>query len=167
MVMAHDWLHGVWKIDRLQNVCADVGVDLHTLELRRREWPWLVQDVLWDSQFPCVMKQGGCSYRVELLFIRHSKSVGDLHGVPLHAPDVPVRDLVLCVDRQRQSFDRRQKDTVQLFVLVLLGLNSLGGPLVSEVDDKKQRRLNAQIRNVDAPCAHDERGHRSTGREVK
>ena len=35
-------------------------------------------------------------------------------SVFLHSPDMPVRDLILCVNRHRQRFDCREIKTIQL-----------------------------------------------------
>src|SRR5262245_37709585 len=106
--MPHDRFDWIWEFDRLKDVCADAGVQLHSLEFRSTQGAWLVEYVLWDSQLSCVMQKGCSAKCVELLFVLQPKRVCQRHRKPLHATNVAVCDLILGVDCQRESLDRLQ-----------------------------------------------------------
>jgi hypothetical protein len=64
MMVAHDWLNGIWEIDALQDVRSHCRVDLHSLEFCSRERAGLVEDVLWDGQLTSVVKQSSGAIHV-------------------------------------------------------------------------------------------------------
>ena len=71
------------------------------------------------------MEESGSAKCVKLLLVIYSDGLAEGHGVALHSPDVTVSDLILGVDRERQSFDCRKEDTIQLLVLFPLRFDSL------------------------------------------
>src|SRR6185503_11756511 len=96
------------KIDRRQDVCADVDVQLHLLELERRQLPRLVEDVLGHRQLARVVQQRGGVDGLDRLLVGDAERLGEADRELLYAPDVIGGDAVLRLDRRRQRLDGRE-----------------------------------------------------------
>ncbi len=112
VVRAHDRHDGVGEVDRRQDVGADVDVQLHLLELGRRQLARLVEDVLRHRQFSGVVQQRGGVDGLEGVGVVDAEGAGETDGEALDAADVIVGDAVLGLDGGGQGFDGRQVEPV-------------------------------------------------------
>jgi hypothetical protein len=51
------------------------------------------------------MEEGGSAQSVQLILVCYTQSLRQSHRIPLYAADVSVRDLILCVNRERKRFN--------------------------------------------------------------
>ena len=65
------------------------------------------------------MQQGSGLDRQQLILVLHAKKRGQLRGIRLHTPDMPVRVPVLCVHGTRERFDRLEIKFVQFLDVFL------------------------------------------------
>src|SRR5689334_15712259 len=79
---------------------------------------------------------------------------------------MPVSYLVLGVDSQRQSFDRRKKYSVQFSVLLALNLDAPVGPLVGQVKHEQQRSDRSHELDPYCPSVVDQERRNGSGRAV-
>ncbi|OFW40380.1 MAG: hypothetical protein A3F70_00060 [Acidobacteria bacterium RIFCSPLOWO2_12_FULL_67_14] len=114
MMVSHDRYNRVWKLDGREKVRSDRGVALHLVKFGWREFPWLVEDVLWYGQFSHVMQESGCCDRFDLRVVSNTKTLCKFECVHLHTSDVTMSDLVFRIDSHRQCFDGRKVQLVHL-----------------------------------------------------
>ena len=69
VMVTDDRHHRIREIDRGKNLRADRGMELHLLELGRRELAGLVQDVLRHGDLPGVVQQRRGLDRLQRLFV--------------------------------------------------------------------------------------------------
>ena len=154
VVMAHDGDDGIGEADRRQNVGADIGMPLHRLELDRRQCARLVQNVLRYRELPDVVQQRRSLERTQLPGIADPERVRQLHRELLHAPDVPVRHLVLGIDCLRERLDCRQVHAVHLIQMSDAVLHAPHRMPEGGIDDQRDRREQQQHGQVRVPLLH-------------
>ena len=88
-------------------------MELHLLELGRRELAGLVEDVLRDGDLAGVVQQRGGFDRLERRLVGDAELARERHGGDLDAADVAVRDFVLGIDGRGERFDGRQIQAVE------------------------------------------------------
>src|SRR5438034_1574677 len=106
MMMTDDRHNWIGKINRRQDVRAYTGVKFHFLEFGRGQLTWFVQDVLWNRELSHVVEQRSCFYCLNEFLIRDSDVPCETNGVDLDSSNVTMSDLVFCIDRHRQRFNR-------------------------------------------------------------
>src|SRR6188474_1664527 len=99
-MMANYRFHGVWEVDGLEDVCADIGVDLHSFKFGGRQGAWLVQYVFGYREFPRVVQESGRTYCVQQFFIPYVEFDCERHRVTLNSPDMSVSYLVFRINSQ-------------------------------------------------------------------
>ena len=114
VVVSDDRYDRIRKGDCGQDVRSDARMQLHLLELCRRQLPRLVEYVLRHCELAHIVQQRRGLDRFDLSLICHANELGQTHCVVLNASDVAVRDLIFGVDGHGQRFDRREVQTVQL-----------------------------------------------------
>ena len=121
VMAAHDRRHRIGELHALQNLGAHHRVDLHLLELFRRQAPGLGDDVLGHRQLADVVQQrrGSQGFQVVRSQVQF---FADLDGVDLHALQMVVRGVILGFDGQRQRFDGAQVQGRHLLGVLLFVL---------------------------------------------
>ena len=118
--MADDRDHGIGKFDLGQDFRAYRRVGFHALELCRRESTGLVQDVLGHGQLSDVVQQRRGFDGAELGPVFETEPRRQFDRPALDTADVAVGHGILGVDRVRESFDRREVQTIDLGQMVQL-----------------------------------------------
>src|SRR5207245_11279226 len=107
LVMAEaEWRNRVREGHAADDLRADLRMDANLLEFFLSERTRLRQDVFGHRELPDVMQQRGGLHALDLVF-RHAARARESGGVPLHAPAVALRRLILHLDGQRVPLDRR------------------------------------------------------------
>jgi hypothetical protein len=107
-------------------VCPDL------VQLLRRERTRLREDVLRDRELADVVQQRRGLHPLDLA-LRHVQRPSQRRRVELHAADVRLRRLVLCVDRERQRFNCGQVQIRGFLHTALLFLDASAVGLVAPV----------------------------------
>ncbi len=121
MVRAHDRHHRIRKVNLLQNLRADDGMDFHLLEFFRRQFPRLRNNVLRHGQLSNVVQHRGGAQRFGLVFAQ-AQFLRQFHGVDPHPLQVFAGGFVLGFNGQRERFNGAQVQARNLFGVLLLGL---------------------------------------------
>ena len=87
-------------------------MEFHLFEFRWRQFPGLVENVFRYCEFTHIMEQCSRLNGLDQFFICNADAFGQPHRVRLNAPNMPMGDLVLRVDRHCQRFDGRQVQSV-------------------------------------------------------
>jgi hypothetical protein len=166
-MVADDGHDRVGEVDGREDVGPDARVLLHLVELGVRQLAGLVEDVLGNRELSQVVQQRGGLDGLQFAFVPDADHLGEADGVRLHAPDVPVRHLVLGVDRHGQRLDGREVEGVEVFEVAVGVFDALERRLEREVADHQQGKHDGDRRQVELALVLDqqERGHRR-GAEV-
>src|SRR5687768_14044812 len=105
VMVADNWNYWVRELYRRKQVGSDIGVTFHFVEFRGRQLSRFIKNMFWNGQLTHVVKKGGCRDRLELTFLANTESLGKLERINLHAPNMTVRDLVLCIHSHCKRFD--------------------------------------------------------------
>ena len=114
MVGPHDRHHRIRELDERQDVGADVHVQLHLVELGRRQLARLVEDVLRHRELPGVVQQRGRLDRLQRRLVDDVQRAREADRIRLHAAHVAVRHVVFRVDGHRERFNRGQVQAIHL-----------------------------------------------------
>ena len=104
--------------DSIENIGADDGMNLHLLELFRRQAPGLVNDVIGHSQFANIVEKGGGSQGIRFVLAQR-EFLGDFRGVSSHAMQMLMSRVILGVNGERQAFDGAEVKGADLFDVAL------------------------------------------------
>jgi hypothetical protein len=123
VVILNERCDGVRKGDSRDDIRTDLRMCLYLLELFGGQRSRLREDVLRHSELADVVQQRRRTHRLGLAG-RHAELSSHCRRVKLHAADMVLGRSVLCVDRARERFDRRQVQFGQLLSASLLGPES-------------------------------------------
>ena len=142
---AHDRHHWIRKVDLLQNLRADRGMDFHLVEFFRRQFAGLRNNVLWHRQLSDIV-QDRCRAQCFRFVLAQTQFLREFHGVHPHPLQVFAGGFVFGFNGQRESFNCSQVQARDLLCVALLGLQfaeikTIGS--VHEIDRRQnqQRRL--------------------------
>jgi len=138
---------GVREANERKDVGADVDVQLHLLELGRRQLAGLVQNVFGDGELPGVVQQRGRFDRFQRGLVGDVDGVREGHGIGLHPPHVAVCDIVFGVNRHRERFDRREVQPID------------GGHVAMRILEAPERRAERQVKDGNQRQEDDRREH--------
>ena len=167
VMMADDRGHRVREIDLRQDLRADARVQLHALELRRREAPRLVEDALRDRELADIVQQGGGLDGAQLQLLDADPN-REFDGYPLDPPDVIVCHAVFRINGVCERLDSREVQAIDLGqVIELLGHSTGRVPVGVVQDDRQEQREREHDDAVSAELQgkHDESGADRTGDE--
>ena len=115
--------HGIGERDAADDLRSDLRVDPKLLKLLLCQRARFREDVLGHRQFADVAQQRGSLDALDLR-IGHPERTGQARGVDLHALSLPLADLVLGFDGERERFDGGQVQIRHLLHVTLLILDS-------------------------------------------
>ncbi len=123
MVREHDRYDRIGEFHAVQNLGTDDRVDLHFVELDRRQPARFRNDVLRNRQLADVVQQRGRLQRLEFRF-GEPQLLGDFHCINPDSPKMMVGSEVFRFDGQRQSFNGSQVQARHVDNVAFLGFET-------------------------------------------
>ena len=156
MVSAYDRHHGIGEANSFQNFRSHDGVNLHLLELFRRQPAGFRNDMFGHRQLANVVQQRGGMQGFQFAAL-HAQLLGYLDGVDANPLQVIVSGLVFGFNGQRQGLNGSQMQVRNLFHMPLLVLQLGQIQAVGTVDkvnggDEQQRSL--PVKRMIKPADH-------------
>ena len=114
VMTSHDRHDRIRKVDERQNVGADIDVPLHLLELGRRQFAGLVEDVLGYRQLARVVQKGRGLDAFQRRLVVDAERTRQPERVGLYAAHVVVRHVVFGVDCHGERLDRGKIQAIEM-----------------------------------------------------
>ena len=120
VVGSHQWHYRIGEVNALQDLRANYRVNLHLLELFRRQLTRLGDDVVGYRQLTDVVQNRG-SLKSQLVLFGETQLLCHFPCVYLHPLQMFASGLVLRFNGQRQGLNRAHVQSGQALRVILLG----------------------------------------------